>query len=117
MFKVGNYFLSGFLTFSLASGVAFSASQMKDFEISQCLGERCLKANGSVGFVASTGDLLSAKNVVVNFFEQEKLANHFLCADFKYDFLAKFITCDNRGKTDRKSLTINESFEVTIFKY
>lgn len=116
MFKVSDRYLSIFFFIILANGVVFSASQMKNFEISQCHHHTCFKAKGAVGYIALSGDMLSGKNVKIDLLEKNKFINQYDCYDFKYDLLAKFITCDNTSITGKKSLTINESLKVFIFK-
>ena len=94
------------------------ANHIEKFELQECSSFGCFKSKGKVGHLSFFGDIISSKAVTLEVFSDLKSKPKiFHCESYRYDFLAKFVLCDNRKLKSVPSVTLDSKFKISEYSF
>ncbi len=121
MFKIAVIlvFLFGFFgRLYPAWAVSASSNHIEKFELQECNSFGCIKSKGQKGHLSLLGDIISSQAVTLEVFSDLKAKPKvFHCDSYRYDFLAKFVLCDNRKLKSVPSVTLDSKFRISEYRF
>ncbi len=112
-------FLFGFSGYlPIAWAVPARSNHIEKFELQECNSFGCFKSKGQIGYLSLLGDIISSEAVTLEVFSDLKgKPKVFHCESYRYDFLAKFVLCDNRKLKSVPSVTLDSKFKISEYSY
>lgn len=120
--KIKIIFISHFILFLLSLNLwhfdIAHSSQLENYTIKKCSKSKvtCWKATGLIGFIASNGDTLAAKDVDFVIKNKNYKNLKYNCNSFILNLGSGSIICDNSELKNTVSLFVDRNFKINEIK-